>query len=259
MPQFLANLPYTAIEAAIASGKPCVAVLPVGATEAHGPHLPMATDVIISEAFAACACDTLDKSGKCHAFMLPALSYTPADYAGEFAGTISMRWETLAATLDDIAASLKRHSFACLAIANSHFDPGNVNVLRQAAERIAKTGLKVAYADATRKALAQTLGDEFKTGDCHGGEFESSIVLATKPALVDDVARKKLPDNYAGLLTALKPGSGKSTFKQAGMTQAYCGAPANASARAGEAYIATLAGALVLAVSAALSDVSTRS
>lgn len=191
MARFFDELPHTAIEEARASKKPLVAILPVGATESHGPHMPLNTDVIISEGMARRAADLLD-ADRMQAFVLPSLAYTPADYASGFSGTISIQPSTLHALLDDIAAALKRQGFVCLALANSHFDPANVGVLREAAKRIEATGLKVAFADATRRNVATQLTDEFKSGDCHGGQFETSIVLAERPELVDQKAMKKL-------------------------------------------------------------------
>jgi creatinine amidohydrolase len=247
----LADLPYTKVEALLASGRPVVAVLPVGATEAHGPHLPLSTDVVISEAFAAAAAELLDLDGVT-AVLLPPLSYTPADYAASFPGTVTVRWETLAALLTDIGASLKRQGFACLAIANSHFDPANVNVLRNAANEIAAAGLPVAFADATRRKFAARLTAEFQSGDCHAGQFESSIVLAARPELVNERALRELPDNPAGLIAAVTKQGAGAKFEQVGMERAYCGTPRLASAAEGEASIAVLAGMLHEAVKAAL-------
>ena len=76
-----------------------------------------------------------------HAFVLPALAYAPAEYAAEHAGTIGIGAETMKQMLLDIAQRLKAHGFACLAIANSHFDPANVAVLREAAEEIRALGI----------------------------------------------------------------------------------------------------------------------
>ncbi len=51
----LGDLPWTRAKAAIDSGRPVVAILPLGAVEAHGPHLPLITDVIISDGMARLA------------------------------------------------------------------------------------------------------------------------------------------------------------------------------------------------------------
>ncbi|MBL7396102.1 creatininase family protein, partial [Escherichia coli] len=56
----LGDQPWTRVQAALASGAPVVAILPLGAVEAHGPHLPLCTDVIISEGMARRAAALLE-------------------------------------------------------------------------------------------------------------------------------------------------------------------------------------------------------
>ena len=72
------------------SGRARVAILPVGALEAHGPHLPVGTDLVIAEAMADAAARRLAAEGL-EVTLLPALAYTPAPFADEFPGTISIR------------------------------------------------------------------------------------------------------------------------------------------------------------------------
>ncbi len=74
-----------------------VAILPVGATEAHGPHLPLATDVLIAEAMAKDGAERLAEKSLT-ALLLPPIAYTCAAFARDFAGTISLRPETVTAT-----------------------------------------------------------------------------------------------------------------------------------------------------------------
>ncbi|MFZ8366183.1 creatininase family protein, partial [Staphylococcus aureus] len=59
----LGDQPWTRVQAALASGAPVVAILPLGAVEAHGPHLPLCTDVIISEGMARRAAALLEGQG----------------------------------------------------------------------------------------------------------------------------------------------------------------------------------------------------
>ncbi len=180
-----ANQSWTRIRDALQAGKPIVAILPCGATEAHGPHLPLNTDVIISEGMARRAAALLETRG-ITAFVLPCLAYAPAEYAAEFPGTISISATTARALILDIAHALKAQGVTCLAFANSHFDPANVAMLREAADAVSDLGLKVAFPDFTRRALAQQLTPEFISGACHAGQFETSLVLADRPDLVDD-------------------------------------------------------------------------
>jgi len=240
---------WIAVDAALKSGKPVVAVLPCGATEAHGPHLPLNTDVLISEGMAEHALPLLAARGYA-ATVLPPLAYAPANYAEAFAGTITIGAATAKALLLDIAGNLKRQGFACLALANSHFDPANVAMLRDAAGAIAALGLPVAFPDFTRRKLAQTLTAEFQSGACHAGQCETSLVMAARPDLVDDAARRVLADNPASLTEAF--GRGAKTFHEAGGPDAYFGFPRNATAEEGLASFRVMAGALAAAVDEAL-------
>ncbi len=245
----LGELPWTSVRAAIDSGRPVVAILPCGAVEAHGPHLPLATDVIISEGMADRAAALLNARGII-TFVLPSLAYAPAHYAEEFAGTISIGADAARAVMLDIAASLKAQGFVCLAIANSHFDPANVAMLRGFANEAEGRGVAIAFPDFTRRALAQTLTAEFVSGACHAGQFETSLVLADRPELVDDQIRAGLAGNRSSLVTAFEEGA--RSFSEAGGPDAYFGYPAEATAAEGEATAQAMAEALVTAVMARL-------
>jgi len=241
---------WPAIRDALLSGKPVIAILPCGATEAHGPHLPLNTDVVISEGMARRALPLLEARGLA-ATVLPPLAYMPAKFAQAFPGTVTVGAASAKALLVDIARSLKEQGFSCLALANSHFDPANVAMLREAALQIRALALRVAFPDFTRRKLAQTLTVEFQSGACHAGRFETSLVMAARPDLVDDAARRQLKDNPASLTDAFAKGA--QTFEQAGGPDAYFGYPRDASAAEGEESFKTMAAALVAAIVDALS------
>lgn len=219
-----------------------IAILPVGATEAHGPHLPLATDVIIADAMARRGAELLSARGAT-VVIAPALAYTVATYAAGFSGTISIRPETATALVEDVAAGLAAFGIGWLAIANAHLEPTHVRSLYTAAERIAAAGAcQVIFPDVTRKPWALRLTDEFKSGACHAGQYEGSIVLAERPDLVRDALRRSLPPNPASLSVAIR--EGKATFEAAGGPRAYFGDPAAASAAEGRDTIDVL-GAIV--------------
>lgn len=241
----LATLDWTRVRDLLAGPAPVVAILPCGATEAHGPHLPLSTDVIISEGMAERALSRLDAQGIA-ALILPPLAYAPADCAAAFAGTVTISQATAKQLIIDIATSLQKQGFACLALANSHFDPANVAMLRSAADDIAATGFPIAFPDFTRRRLAQQLTAEFISGACHAGQFETSLVLADRPELVDEAARMGLIDNPSSLVTAFSHGA--KTFAEAGGPDAYFGSPASASADEGQASFATMGDLLAAAI-----------
>ena len=227
-----------------------VAILPVGALEAHGPHLALETDVVIATAMARAGGEKLAKRGY-SVLLLPALPYTTAGFAAAFPGTISVSTVTVTALIVDIARSLSQQSFRLLAIANSHLDPEHLTALNEAvtlgrADRL----LPIVFPDLTRKPWGSRLGDEFKSGACHAGQFESSIVLAAHPEQVRESARRSLAPNPSSISQAIK--GGKRTFAEAGGPQAYFGDPAAASADEGRRTIDVLGGILEEAVVAEL-------
>jgi creatinine amidohydrolase len=237
-------------EARDAVGPRSAAILPVGAIEAHGPHLPLDTDVIIAQAMARSGAARLEARGL-KVVVLPPLTYTAAAFAHGFAGTISLRPETVTATVLDIAGSLTCHGFGVLAIANAHLDPGHLASLEAAVHLIRRDlGLAVAFPNLAAKPWAVRLSDEFKSGACHAGQFETSIVLAERPEVVRDATRAALPANPASLSHAIR--AGKQSFEEAGGPRAYFGCPAQATADEGRATIETLGAILDEAVQAEL-------
>ena len=243
------DLSFTALDRALAQG-PVVAILPLGAVEAHGPHLPVGTDIWIAEAMAREGAERLGKEGF-FAVVLPALAYAPAPFADAHAGTLSIRPETLAALVGDIGSAVAARGVGVLALANAHFDPAQVGALRSAVEQLQRSGcIRVAFPDLTRRRLAERLGEEFRSGACHAGRYESSILLAERPELVDDPVRRSLPHFPVSLVEAAQ--KGQETFVDAGLDLAYCGDPASASAAEGRALVAELGAILAEAVRAEL-------
>lgn len=230
-----------------------VALLPVGAVEAHGPHLPLGTDCLIAEAMAHAGAELLHAS-ELQAVILPTLQYTSASFAAAFPGTVSLSPQAVAATVADIARSLARHGLANLAIANAHLDPVHLGALRRAVDALDADAvpLRVVFPDLTRKPWALRLTEEFRSGACHAGRYEGSILLACRPEMVRSDVAAALPDNPASLSQAIR--QGRTSFAAAGGPRAYFGAPAEASAEEGRATIATLGAILHDAVIEALGE-----
>jgi creatinine amidohydrolase len=228
-----------------------VAVLPIGAVEAHGPHLPLATDGVIAEAMARDGVIRLEARG-IPAVVLPILAYTAAGFAATFPGTISASAAAVTALVADIARSLGRHGFRALAIANAHLDPAHLAALHAAREAAAEAGIPIVFPDLTRKPWGGRLTDEFKSGACHAGRFEGSVVMAERPDLVREEVRRELPPVSASLSAAI--GAGKSTFEAAGGPRAYFGDPAAATAEEGRETVAALGAILADAVTDALGE-----
>src|SRR6267142_4614095 len=133
-----------------------VAILPVGAIEAHGPHLPLSTDTVIATAMARAGAERLASAFT--TVLLPALSYSAAPFGAGFAGTLSLPAETLSTMFRGLARELTRHGFAALAIANAHLDPTHLRSIDDAVAR-ARTEqlLPVIAPNLTRKPWASRL------------------------------------------------------------------------------------------------------
>jgi NAD(P)-dependent dehydrogenase (short-subunit alcohol dehydrogenase family)/creatinine amidohydrolase/Fe(II)-dependent formamide hydrolase-like protein len=229
-----------------------VAVLPVGAIEAHGPHLPLITDVVIAEAMARAAAASLAERGHL-AVILPSWSYSASRFAAAFPGTITVEAGTVAELLLELARSLTRQRFAALALANAHLDPAHRKALAEVEQRArAERLLPLIALDVARRPWAERLGAEFASGACHAGRYEGSIVMAERPDLVREATRRALPPNAASLSTAI--GAGVTTFEQAGGPRAYFGWPADATAEEGRATVATLGEMLAEATAARLAE-----
>ena len=221
-----------------------VAILPLGAVEAHGPHLPLETDGIIAQAMAEEGARRLE-TRNLEALVLPTLHYSAAPFAREFPGTVSVRPDTVAALIRDIGWSLSPQ-VACLALANAHLDPAHLGSLHSAAEELGELGVLVAFPDLTLKPWALRLTDEFKSGACHAGCYETSVVMAERPELVRGAIRRTLEDNPVSLGKAIR--EGKKTFREAGGPDAYFGAPAEATPGEGRETISELGAILEDAV-----------
>jgi creatinine amidohydrolase len=209
-----------------------IALWPVGAIEPHGPHAPLGTDTLISVGMCERAAARLDD-----AVVLPALPFGVTRYGAAFAGAIGISEDTLRGMVLDVARSVAAQGFRRLVIVNNHFEPEQVATLRAAAEEAGAL-----YLDLVRRRNAQRLTDEFRRGSCHAGRYETSLMLADAPQLVDP-AMADLPANDVDMPAAMA--AGRTDFVAMGMDRAYCGAPAEATAEEGRATFETLTDMLV--------------
>lgn len=239
----LATMPWTAVRD-LPAGR-TVAVLPTGAIEAHGPHLPLGTDIVIATAMARRGAEQLSARGY-DVLLLPALPYAPAPYAAGFPGTIHTPPDVITATVASIAHSLAQHGITVMALANAHHDPAQVDALRAA---VAAAGREprctVIFPDLTKRRWAERLTDEFRAG-CHAGRYEGSIVLAEAPDTVQQDVMATLPPNPRSLVDAVR--ANHLTFEQAGGPLAYFGTPAEATGDEGRVIVGLLGAILAEAV-----------
>jgi creatinine amidohydrolase len=199
-----------------------VALWPVGAVEPHGPHAPLGTDTLISAGICERAAQRLGD-----AVVLPPLPFGVTRYGAAFAGAVGISEATLRTIVLDVAAALAAQGFRRLAIVNNHFEPEQVATLRAAAQEAGAL-----YLDLVRRANAERLTDEFRRGSGHAGRYETSLVLADAPQLVDREEMERLPAVEVDMPAAIA--AGRTDFLAMGMEQAYCGAPAEATAEEGQ-------------------------
>lgn len=213
-----------------------VALVPCGSVEPHGPHLPLATDTIISQAAAERAIPRLAARGVT-AVVAPAVPYGVTDFAAGFAGAVSIPAAALTAFLRAVIDAHLAAGAAHVCLVNNHLEPAHDAAVRAALEGVAPEQASVAC-PLTRR-WARTLSAEFKSGACHAGRYETSLVLAAAPALVREGAQRALPAVPISLSDGIR--AGQHTFREMGMTEAYAGAPAEASAEEGRAQLELLA------------------
>ncbi|MCE7011455.1 creatininase family protein [Kibdelosporangium philippinense] len=211
-----------------------VLLLPVGAIEPHGPHAPLATDPMISIGVCERVAERLADHPSIRALILPPLPYGVTRYASAFPGAVHVSEETLYAIVTDVCGSLVKQGFVDIIVVNNHFEPEHVATLRRAT---AAAG--VGYLDLVRRANAARLTPEFQSGSCHAGQYETSLVLASRPDLVDRETMASLPSFEVDMPAAMS--AGHKDFVAMGMEQAYCGSPASATAEEGEQTYAVLA------------------
>lgn len=175
-----------------------VAVLPLGAIEQHGPHLPVSTDLVTASEVAQAAVAAVAEAGSASVVLLPALAYTKSDEHHWAPGTLWLSWETLMATLVDIGRSLQTSGITRLMFVNGH---GGNSALGQVAcrELRRRFGLRTFLAHLGGPPPDQkappTAGGELGLG-IHGGHAETSLMLHLRPELVDmSLAVRRVPEH----------------------------------------------------------------
>jgi creatinine amidohydrolase len=236
----LAELAYPDVAELLADERRIVLLLPIGATEPHGPHAPLLTDTLISHGACRRAAQRLAGDPEVRALVLPPLPYGVTRYGTAFPGAISIAETTLRTIVLEIARSLAEQGFERIVLVNSHFEPEQVQTLR---EVVAELGDSVRLLDLTRRQNAERLTEEFRSGSCHAGRYETSLVLADRSGLVRGERMAALESKMIDMPAAIA--AGHTDFMAMGMDRAYCGAPAEATAEEGERTFETLAEMLV--------------
>jgi creatinine amidohydrolase len=203
----------------------CVVLLPVGSVEPHGPHLPLGTDTNISLEACIRAARSLTAKGTT-TLIAPSIPYGVTDFAEGFAGAISIPRTVLEPFVRTTVEGLLRAGFAHVCVVNNHLEPAHDAAIRGAVDGLARASVACPL---TRR-WGRTLTDEFKRGECHAGQYETSLMLAVG-AIPGD--HRPLPSLAVSLSEGIK--NGQNTFAAMGMHDAYAGAPGAASKEEGDA------------------------
>lgn len=167
-----------------------VVVVPIGATEQHGPHLPLETDFRMADTVAERAAERATEAGAPTVVTPPIWSgFSP--HHMDFAGTISVRSSTLQALVRDVATSLWHHGFRKILVLNGH--GGNANLLGAVTQALRfEDDVRIATASYWNFA-ANRIAEWRESGPGgidHACEMEMSLMLHVRPDLAhSDQAR----------------------------------------------------------------------
>jgi creatinine amidohydrolase len=162
-----------------AAAKPRLALLPVGATEQHGPNMRTSTDYVIAHRIAQCLAEAVGPE----AVVLPPLPYGLSRHHMGFAGTITLSEETFIGCCVDVARSMKAHGVTHLLLVNGH--NGNTTALAVAASRILyEVGMQAAVGFYFQQAADRVKAHGKTPRFGHACEVEVSVALALAPELV---------------------------------------------------------------------------
>lgn len=166
-----------------------IALLPVGAIEQHGPHLPLDTDAFDADYLAHRVAEACSDPKP---LVLPSIPYGVSYHHKDFCGTISIGNETLAKLIYDIGISAAANGIRKLVIINGH--GGNTPALNYAAQMINRDAHIFVCVDSGETSDAD-IADLIQTpNDVHAGDIETSTSLAVRPHLVRmDRAEKSVP------------------------------------------------------------------
>ncbi|BCH21524.1 creatininase family protein [Mesorhizobium sp. L-8-3] len=187
------------VAAALAKGASTV-LIPCGAVEQHGPHLPLCMDADHAEALAVTVARRLGDT-----LIAPTIKVGYSSHHLAFPGTISLRAETLGAIYLDYCTSLARHGFKRMLLFSGHI--GNFPVLRDMLPRLKSVvpdGVEIeafvdsiAWIDTWRAAVKAAGGDPAAVGG-HADIAETSLMMRLRP---DSVQRDRFERGYIGALT----------------------------------------------------------
>lgn len=159
-------------------------LIPLGATEQHGPHLPVYTDTMIGEHISLEACRKA--AGSMKLLMTPILPIGCSQHHLAFGGTLSFSSSTYLHLLKELGESLIAGGFRKIIFLNAH--GGNEALMHQAAQDLAVQHniwtASASYWSLSREALNELNAQEMGMVPGHAGGFEASLVASLAPQLI---------------------------------------------------------------------------
>ena len=184
------EMTWTEIEAGLEETR--TVILPVGATEEHGPHLPTFTDTIQALEVAK------EVSRRRPVFIAPPVHYGVCRSTRGFPGTISISPEALRALTFDLLLAFCESGFDRVLILTGHAGGQHLAALKEASERaVAARDLRVSLVsdfDLIDTSQVET------PGDGHAGEIETSRMLVIREDLVKSLPEKHFPPRQKYLI-----------------------------------------------------------
>jgi creatinine amidohydrolase len=231
-----------------------VVLLPLGAVEQHGPHLPLSVDWLGAEALARGVAPHLARAGW-RPVLAPALPYGASPLAAAWSGTVSLSTATTARVVVEVVRALASHGFRRFVLANYQADPGHLRAIARARRALGRARVQVLVAGfAPDDGRANPMLDPRVLGlmrsprperEWHSGELETAMMLAVAPALVRRATAKRLPPAWVDWAAALARGA-RTFERMAPGGRGYFGWPAAARAATGRRVLA-LRGRLIAA------------
>ena len=176
--------------------KDSIIVLPLGAIEQHGPHLPVNTDLVVADEVSRAAVAAFGEEAD--AWLLPTLPFTKSNEHAWSAGTMWLSAATLMSVLDDIARSVASTPARKLLFVNGHGGNSALTAMMNREIRL-KWGLQtfLAHPHMPADQGGASAASELGMG-VHGGMDETSVMLHLRPELVDmSLAVRRVPEKLA--------------------------------------------------------------
>ena len=227
-----------------------VVLLPLGAVEQHGPHLPLLVDWLGAEEIARRIAPHLTRAGY-RVVLAPALPYGASPLAERWPGTLSLSRATLARVIVEVVRGLARAGFRRVVLTNYQADGAHLRAMAEARARLRSVQVLFAGFDPDAGPTSPMVNPRVRAlmrsptpaREWHSGELETSLMLARRPDLVRRSLVRRLPPAWVDVHGALARGARRFEDIAPGGA-GYFGWPAAARAATGER-VMRLRGALI--------------